>query len=153
MDGRLSEEQSLVMMAHSFQPSLTIASLHLSICTEVSRTFMLHGLKEEMERKGSIPRMIGSCRGAMCLSLCLCSCPFRDLGPCNLHCAVYTGLRILHTQSRHCRDTGPGDTGPGEGCEPLRAWLTCASQMQQLACVTEGPISCPLLSPPKWPLA
>lgn len=134
MDGRLSEEQSLVMMAHSFQPSLSIASLHLSVCTEVSRTFMLHGLKEEMERKsvGSIPRMIGSCRGAMCLSLCLCSCPFKGLGPCNLHCAVYTGLRILHTQSQHCRDTGPGDTGSGEGCEPLRAWLTCASQMQHV---------------------
>lgn len=141
-----------MMIAHCFQPSLTMASLMLSLCAKSSHAFTFRGLNEEMEGKGieSVPGMIGICRGAMCLFLCLCSSPFQGLKPCI--CIIVLCIQG-YLFFKHCRDTGPRDTGPREGCRPLRAWLTGGSQMQQVACATEGPICCPLLSPPKWPLA
>lgn len=135
-------------MINCFQYSLPMTSLPLSLHIESSHAYSVSWFEIGNGEKShwKCPWDDRSCKGAICLLLCLCSSPFQCPMSCHLHCAVYTKLPVLQTQARHGRVTGLR-----EGCEPLRAWLTCGSRKQHLAHATEGPICCSDHQNGLWP--
>lgn len=113
------------MMIESFQYSLLITSLPLSLRIDSSHAYSALWFEtesgEERHRKCSQDDL--SCKGAICAFRCLCSSPVKCPRLCHPStlCCVYTRLPVLQTQASH------GSHWPQRGLFLADLWLTNAA--------------------------